>query len=212
MFTGIVEEIGSVASLTADRLNLRAAKVLEGTELGHSIAVNGVCLTVEAIDDAGFSAGIMAETLRRTNLGTLRPGDPVNLERALSFGGHLGGHLVQGHVDAVGSVESVTPEGAALLVRVKAPEDVMRYVVEKGFIAVDGISLTVVDRDAAGFRVSIVGFTRDHTLLGTRRAGESVNLEADIIAKYVAQLVSGAAGGGGITPEFLRDHGFFPGD
>ncbi len=212
MFTGIVEEIGSVASLTADRLNLRAAKVLEGTELGHSIAVNGVCLTVEAIDDAGFSAGIMAETLRRTNLGALRPGAPVNLERALSFGGHLGGHLVQGHVDAVGSVESVTPEGAALLVRVKAPEDVMRYVVEKGFIAVDGISLTVVDRDAAGFRVSIVGFTRDHTLLGTRRAGGSVNLEADIIAKYVAQLVSGAAGGGGITPEFLRDHGFFPGD
>jgi len=212
MFTGIVEEIGSVASLTADRLNLRAAKVLEGSELGHSIAVNGVCLTVEAIDDAGFSAGIMAETLRRTNLGVLRPGDPVNLERALSFGGHLGGHLVQGHVDATGSIESVITEGAARLVRVKAPESVMRYVVEKGFIAVDGISLTVVDRDAAGFRVSIVGFTRDHTLLGTRRAGESVNLEADIIAKYVEQLVGGATGGGGITPEFLRDHGFSAGD
>ena len=208
MFTGIVEEIGSVTSLTADRLNLRAAKVLERTEPGHSIDVNGVCLTVEAMDNSGFSAGIMAETLRRTNLGVLCPGDPVNLERALSFGDHLGGHLVQGHVDATGTIDSITTEGDARLVRVKAPASVMRYVVEKGFVAVDGISLTVVECDTAGFLVSIVGFTREHTRLGTWRAGESVNLEADIIAKYVERLVGGASGGGGITAEFLRDHGF----
>jgi len=211
MFTGIVEEIGSVASFSADRLSLRAARVLEGTELGHSIAVNGVCLTVDRADDAGFSIALMPETLKRTNLEALRPGDPVNLERALSFGGRLGGHLVQGHIDAVGSIESVTPEGDARLIRVRAPEDVMRYVVEKGFIAVDGISLTVVECDAAGFRVSVVGFTRDNTLLGTRRVGDLVNLEADIIAKYVAQIVGGAAGGG-ITPEFLREHGFSTGE
>jgi len=207
MFTGIIEEIGTVAAVRADRLTVSAARVLEGTEIGHSIAINGVCLTVEKLDATGFSVGVMAETLRRSNLGDLRPGDPLNLERGLSFGGHLGGHLVQGHVDATGRIARITPEGEARLLRVDAPKELMRYVVEKGFVAVDGISLTVVDRDPEGFRVSIVGFTREHTTLGTRRTGDSVNLEADIIAKYVAQLVSRDSGGG-ISREFLQDHGF----
>ncbi len=207
MFTGIIEEIGTVNTVSAERLAVRATLVLEGTKLGDSISVNGVCLTVTQIDAAGFSVGLMAETNRRSNLGELRPGDPLNLERALAFGGHLGGHLVQGHVDTTGRVAAVTPEGAATLLRIDAPAELMRYVAPKGFVSVDGISLTVVARDGSGFRVSIVGFTSEHTTLGTRRAGDSVNLEADIIAKYVAQLL-GQGDAGGISREFLQNHGF----
>ncbi|MBM3131929.1 MAG: riboflavin synthase [Chloroflexi bacterium] len=206
MFTGIVEEVGRVKSGGRGRLTISARKVLEGTKLGDSIAVNGACLTVVEMTDGAFSIEVMPETERRTSLGSLRPGDPVNLERALAVGARLGGHFVQGHVDGTGKVLSLAPEGSAVLMRVSAPPPVMRYIVEKGFIAVEGISLTVVHRDADSFTVSLVGFTREHTTLSAKRSGDPVNLEADIIAKYVEQLAN--PGKSGLTAEFLREHGF----
>ena len=206
MFTGIVEEIGRVQSMAPNRLVLTARRVLEGTRSGDSIAVNGVCLTVTRMDAGSFSVEIMPETLRRTSMGNLRPGDPVNLERALRVGDRLGGHFVQGHVDGIGRILALTPEQEALLMRVSAPAGIMRYVVEKGFIAVDGVSLTVIARDAGSFTVSLVGYTREHTNLGMKRTGDPVNLEADIIAKYVEQLTGSSRTG--VTAEFLREHGF----
>ena len=206
MFTGIVEEIGSVKSLQAGRLTIAADSVLKGTKLGDSINVNGACLTVTAISGNTFSIDIMPETLRRTNLGALRPGDAVNLERALPADGRFGGHFVQGHVDGTGKVSSVFPEGEALLVKIAAPPDIMRYMVEKGFIAVDGVSLTVTGCDAASFSVSLVAFTRQHTTLGHKKPGDVVNLEVDIIAKYVERLRG--EGKPGVSLEFLGKHGF----
>ena len=207
MFTGIVEEIGGVTSVGSGKLVVAAGQVLQGMALGQSIAVNGVCLTVTAFDAGSFSVDVMPETLSRTNLGLLAAGDKVNLERPLSLGGQLGGHLVQGHVDATGRLADVVREADALLFRFEAPPDVMRYVVEKGFIAVDGISLTVTSRDDASFQVSVVDFTRQHTVMGERRVGDQVNLEVDIIAKYVEQLVPGHRTSG-ITVDFLQEHGF----
>jgi len=148
----------------------------------------------------------MPETIKRTNLGLLRVGDKVNMERALALGERLGGHLVQGHIDDIGKVVSITWEGEAMVVRFEAPPEVMRYVVEKGFIAVDGISLTVIARDSNSFEVSIVDYTRRHTNMGDRRAGDTVNLEVDIIAKYVEVLGQGSTKG--ITTDFLKEHGF----
>jgi riboflavin synthase len=175
-------------------------------ESGQSIAVNGVCLTVTDFDAASFSVDIMPETLERTNLGLLSSGDGVNLERPLALSGRLSGHLVQGHIDTTGRVVSITSDGEAMLVRFEAPPAVMRYVVEKGFIAIDGISLTVVARDVGSFQVSVVDYTRQHTTLGSRRVGELVNLEVDIIAKYVERL--SVARPAGITVDFLQEHGF----
>ncbi len=206
MFTGIVEEVGRVVSAQPQRLVIGASTVLAGMEPGHSIAVNGVCLTVTDFNATSFAVDLMAETLERTNLGLLSSGDAVNLERALALGGWLGGHLVQGHVDATGRVASITWEGEAMLMRFDAPPEVMRYVVEKGFIALDGISLTVIARDVSSFQVSVVEYTRQHTILGNRRVGDLVNLEADIIAKYVEQL--NVARSTGITVDFLEEHGF----
>ncbi|MBI2860851.1 MAG: riboflavin synthase [Chloroflexi bacterium] len=206
MFTGIVQEVGEVASTGAGRLVVRAGDVLRGITLGASVAVNGVCLTVISFDRASFSVEVMAETLRRTNLGRLRPGDAVNLERAMALGGEMGGHLVQGHIDDTGRIASISREGEARLIRIESPPEVMRYIVIKGFIAVDGISLTVVTRDAASFTVSIVGFTGEHTTLVRKGVGDPVNLEADIIAKYVEQFSQTRSGG--ISPDFLREHGF----
>ncbi len=206
MFTGIVEEIGVVKSMSEGQLTISAQKVLEGTKLGDSINVNGACLTVNKFDGSSFSVDVMAETLRRTNLGLLRLGDQVNLERPLGLGERMGGHLVQGHVDATGKVVSLVPEDEALLVRYAAPEAVMRYIVEKGFIAIDGVSLTVIDFDSTSFRVSLVAYTREHTILGSKRVGDLVNLEVDIIAKYVERLLG--KGGRGITMDFLAEHGF----
>lgn len=207
MFTGIVEELGRVKSAASGRLAVAARTVLEGTKLGDSISVNGACLTVTAIQPGGFTVDVMSETLRRTNLGSLLPGDMVNLERAMALGGRLGGHLVQGHVDGAGKLLSLTPEGQAVIARISAPVEIMRYVVEKGFICVDGVSLTVVERDASSFSVSLVGYTFQHTNLGRRRPGDSVNLEVDIIAKYVEQHLS-ARGGAGVTADLLAQHGF----
>ncbi len=206
MFTGIVEEVGTVRSRRRERLTVGAGVVLEGTGLGDSLAVNGACLTVIEMDGDSFTVEVMPETLRRTNLGGLRNGDGVNLERALSLGGRLGGHLVQGHVDGTGAVLSVTAEEGALLFRVSAPREVMIYIVRKGFIAVDGISLTVVEGDASSFTVSLVGYTRGHTNLAGRKPGDVVNLEADIMAKYVERLTGPKSGG--ITLDFLAKHGF----
>ncbi len=209
MFTGITEEIGKIVSSRPGRLAVAAELVLDGLEPGDSVDVNGVCLTVTERDATGFSADVMPETLRRTNLGGLRTGDGVNLERALAFGGRLGAHLVQGPIDGLGRLAATTPDGDAVIVRFDAPPEVMRYVVEKGFIAVDGISLTIVGRGAASLEASVVGFTRQRTTLGAKRPGDAVNLEVDIIAKYVAALAGASTSG--ISSDFLREHGFVVG-
>ena len=188
---------------------ISATRVLEGMELGGSIAVNGACLTVTDFEANSFSIDVMPETLKRTNLGLLKAGDNVNLERPLTLGGQLGGHLVQGHVDDIGKVVSIIPDGEALLIRFEAPAEIMRFTVPKGFIAVDGISLTITDKDTGSFRVSIVEYTRQHTTLGSRKTGDLVNLEADIIAKYVEQLTQPQSTG--ITYDFLEEHGFLVG-
>ncbi len=209
MFTGIVAEVGRVTSTQSGKLAVSASEVLRGMELGGSIAVNGVCLTVTSFDTGSFSVDIMLETLRRTNLGLLSARGEVNLERPLTLQKPLGGHLVQGHVDDVGRISAITRQDEATLIRFDAPPEVMRYVVEKGFIAVDGISLTVVAKDAGSFRVSVVDFTRQHTTLGSRRVGDQVNLEVDIIAKYVEQFSQ--PGRSGISVGFLQQHGFLVG-
>ena len=206
MFTGIVEEVGRVIPAQSGKLVISASGVLRGIELGGSIAVNGVCLTITSFSTSSFSVDIMPETLERTNLGLLSAGDEVNLERPLTLEKPLGGHLVQGHVEATGKVTSVMREGEAMLFRFEAPHEVMRYVVEKGFIAVDGVSLTVEAKDASSFQVSVVDFTWKHTILGSRRVGDLVNLEVDIIAKYVEQLSQPRRSG--ITASFLQEHGF----
>lgn len=206
MFTGIIEEIGIVKSAQSGKLTIAAKTTLEGTKLGDSIAVNGACLTVTALDKEAFSIDVMPETLRRSNLGLLRPGDGVNLERGLAVGQRMGGHFVQGHIDGTGRIISLTPEEGAVLMRVAAPADIMGYVVEKGFIAIDGVSLTIISRDATSLTVSLVAYTRDNTILGQRKPGDVVNIEVDVLAKYVEQLIKGRKSG--ITPEFLAEHGF----
>ncbi|HXZ29744.1 MAG TPA: riboflavin synthase [Dehalococcoidia bacterium] len=206
MFTGIVEEIGVVKETSQDRLTFEAHKVLEGTKMGDSIAVNGVCLTVVSLGDDGFSVNIMPETLSRTNLGILHYNDRVNLERALLLGGRLGGHLVLGHVDDTGEVLDVSSEEAARIMKVSASAGLMRYMVDKGFIAVDGVSLTIVNVDDSSFVVSLVAYTMENTTLGRKRPGDTVNLEADIIAKYVENLKEGKVQS--LDIKFLREYGF----
>jgi riboflavin synthase len=193
VFTGIVEEVGTVAAVREGGLVVRAPGVLADTRTGDSICINGVCLTITAIEGDTFAVDTVPETLRRSNLGDLRAGDPVNLERALLPGTRMGGHFVQGHVEGTGTLVEQRPDGDAWLLRIAAPPALMRYVVEKGFIAVDGISLTVVARDDEGFTVTIIPYTRAHTNLGTRRIGDRVNLETDILAKYVEQLLASRA-------------------
>lgn len=206
MFTGIIEEIGVVKEAGQNHLALEADKVLEGTGVGDSIAVNGVCLTVVSLSDHGFSVDAMSETLRCTNLGRLRYRDEANLERALALGGRLGGHLVLGHVDDTGVVVDVSRGESARLMRISAPARLMPYIVSKGFIAVDGVSLTVADFDDVSFVVSLVAYTEEHTTLGRRMPGDSVNLEADIMAKYVQRL--NERGPRALDFEFLKELGF----
>ncbi len=190
MFAGIVEEVGRVVEAKPDRLVIQTVAVLEGTRVGDSVNINGACLTAVEVANNRFTVDVTPETLRRTNLGLLKPGDAVDLERALSVADRIGGHIVQGHVEATGKVISVKPDGDSLVMRFQAPTQVMRYVVSKGFIAVDGISLTVVDRDSSSFSVSVIPYTRDHTVLGDRQAGDQVNLETDIVARYVEQFIN----------------------
>jgi riboflavin synthase len=191
MFTGIVEELGTVEMVErlsdAVRLTVRAATVLEDTALGDSISVNGCCLTVSQRTDATWTADVMAETLAKTGLGTLVAGDHVNLERAASVGSRLGGHLVQGHVDAVGHIVRRQPGEHWDVVTVSMPRELAPYVVDKGSITVDGVSLTVVDALTDGFTVSLIPETLRRTTLGFRGAGDAVNLEVDVIGKYVAR-------------------------
>ena len=193
MFTGIVEELGTVAAVEdqgdAVRLSVRAATALDGTHLGDSIAVNGCCLTVTDLGDGTWSADVMAETLDKTSLAGSRPGDPVNLERAVTVDKRLGGHIVQGHVDGVGTVTSRTPSEHWELVEVTMPADLGRYLVDKGSITVDGVSLTVVETSGDRFTVSLIPETLARTTLGHRAVGDRVNLEADIIAKHVEKLL-----------------------
>ncbi len=209
MFTGIVEEIGTVKETSRDRLAFEAHKVLGEIKVGDSIAVNGACLTVVSLENDGFSVNVIPETLRCTNLGRLRYGDQVNLERALVFGGRLGGHLVLGHVDDIGEVMDLISEEAAHIMRISAPAKLMSYLVNKGFIAVDGVSLTIVELDDFSFVVSLVAYTMEHTTLGRKRPSDIVNLEADIIAKYVESLEERKRQG--LTFQFLSEHGFVGG-
>jgi riboflavin synthase len=206
MFTGIVEEIGIVKETGRDRLTFEAYKALEGTKAGDSIAVNGVCLTVVSLEDYGFSVNVMPETLRCTNLGGLHYDDQVNLERALAFDGRVGGHFVLGHVDDTGEVMDVTSEEAARIMRISMPAKLTPYIVDKGFIAVDGVSLTIVDLDDFSLVVSLVAYTMEHTTLGEKRPGDIVNLEADVIAKYVENLKERKRQQ--LNFEFLREYGF----
>jgi riboflavin synthase len=206
MFTGIVEETGIVKEISPGRLTVGAKKVIEGTESGDSIAINGACLTITSIEKDNFSVDIMPETFRRTNLGRLHYGDLVNLERAMSAEGRFGGHFVQGHVDDVGKVISLQSEEDALIARVSAPAHLMPYMVNKGFIAVDGVSLTVVDCDDFSFYVSLVTYTRKNTTLDNLKRGDTVNIEVDIIAKYVERLKQ--SDNRGVTFDFLEEHGF----
>ncbi len=190
MFTGIIEELGTVREARDGKMIFNAKKVLWGTNLGDSIAINGVDLTCAYLEEDGFHANVMPETYRRSNLADLKPGDVVNLERAMTLAQRIGGHLVRGVVEATGTLESLTPEEGAIIARYRAPPEILRYVVVKGPITVDGASLTVIDKTADTFAVSLVEYTQQHTNLARRRPGDRINLESDIIARYVAELLS----------------------
>jgi riboflavin synthase len=185
MFTGIVEELGRLESLRAGRLRIAATRVVDGVQIGESIAVNGCCLTVVASGVDWWEADVSDETISRTSLASLNDGDGVNLERAVRASDRLGGHIVQGHVDGVGEVVEPVPD-----LRIRVPPGLLRYLVEKGSVTVDGVSLTIVEPLADGFTVAIIPHTADVTTLGTKRPGDLVNLEVDVMAKYVERLVS----------------------
>lgn len=213
MFTGIVEEIGTIESVSRGTasyiLKIRADKVLGGTVEGDSIAVNGLCLTATSIENGSFTADVMPESLRRSSLAALKKGDSVNLERALSLSSRLGGHIVTGHIDGVGTIVKYKNEGNAVWITISAPESIMHYIVEKGSIAIDGVSLTVAAVGADWFKVSIIPHTGAKTILLQKREGDRVNLENDIIGKYIEKLCAPSTkAGGGITAEFLAENGF----
>ncbi|TPF78813.1 MULTISPECIES: riboflavin synthase [unclassified Bifidobacterium] len=224
MFTGIVEDLGTVVRLDrgADFAHLTVDSpvvVTDRTAIGESIAVNGVCLTVTAVHGTAFTADVMHETLRRSSLGTLRRGDHVAVERAMPADGRFSGHIVSGHIDGTGVVESITPDGIATVYTIRAPYELMRFIAEKGSIAVEGISLTVTTVTETAFGVSLIPHTASHTVLVERGVGDIVNLETDPIAKYVNRLLAlpsrdgdadkgGSGGSGAITENFLAEHGF----
>ncbi len=216
MFTGIVEELGKLESLEmkadSGTITIAADKVLENTQLGDSIAVNGACLTAREFGNGTFSADVMPETLRKTNLGKLKRGSPVNLERALTLSARLGGHLMLGHVDATGRIISIQPEGNAVLYTLSAPEDIRRYLLAQGSVGVDGISLTIARLQEDSFSVSLIPHTLKVTTLGQYGVGYEVNLEADVVGKYVEKIVKGGLPGGqgegGLTIEKLAEGGF----
>jgi riboflavin synthase len=194
MFTGIVEELGTVRDAAGHRLTVGCRAVLADTTVGSSIAVNGVCLTVVERTESSLAFDVTDETLDRSSLGRMRPGDGVNLERPVSLAARLGGHLVQGHVDGVGTVVSSEPDGSdGLVLRIEVPASVRRYVVEKGSLAVDGVSLTVAAVHDDGVSIAVIPHTREVTTLGSVREGDPVNLEADLLAKYVERLIERAS-------------------
>ena len=216
MFTGIIEETGTVRSVSmhgvSGKIHIGAEFVLEGTQLGDSIAVNGVCLTVTSMTSDGFTADVMAETFRRSNLGSLVTGDVVNLERAMAADGRFGGHIVSGHIDGTGTVSSMRHEGNAVWVEIRTSDDILSLIIEKGSVAIDGISLTVAEVGRDSFSVSVIPHTGANTTLLQKRVGNVVNLENDMIGKYVRRFMDAGAGMSAgksrITEDFLRDNGF----
>lgn len=217
MFTGIIEEVGHIKAIQMGakscRLEVEAQHVMEGTALGDSIATNGVCLTVTALTDHGFTADVMPETMRRTTLGELKPGSEVNLERALQLQTRLGGHLVSGHVDGTGRITDLRQDDNAIWMTIECESRLLRYIIEKGSITIQGISLTVAKVDAHSFAVSLIPHTQAVTNLHQARVGDRVNLENDIIAKYVERLL-GFGQADTLSPQDerllakLRDNGF----
>jgi riboflavin synthase len=217
MFTGIIEELGKVRSVSlsgsSGKISIQAKKVLENTRIGDSIAVNGVCLTVVTMSPDGFTADIMAETVRRSSLGRCNPGDLVNLERAMAADGRFGGHIVAGHIDGTGTISSLKKEENAVWVTISAPPGILKYIIEKGSIAIDGISLTVAYVDDACFKVSVIPHTAEETTLLKKSPGDIVNLENDPVGKYVEKLLLFDPGkkdetSAGLTMDMLRDYGF----
>lgn len=216
IFTGIIEELGVVKSIaingTSGCITIKAQKVLEGTQLGDSIAVNGTCLTVTSINSDGFSADVMAETVRRTSLSQVGKGDMVNLERAMILNGRFGGHIVSGHIDGTGTITKYTKEENAIWVTIKAPEEILDLIVEKGSICIDGISLTVATVSDRDFQVSIIPHTAKETTLIHKKVGSLVNLENDIVGKYIKKLMENkqeeqAKKASGLTMEMLEEYG-----
>ena len=216
MFTGIIEELGTVERVTRGRVSaviaIRAEHILSDLKIGDSVAVNGVCLTATGLTGHGFTADVMHETLDRSALAGLGPGSPVNLERAMAANGRFGGHIVAGHVDGVGTIAAIEQDDNAIWFTITAPAQVLRYVVEKGSIAIDGISLTVARVETDRFAVSVIPHTAAVTLLGLRRTGDRVNLESDLVGKYVERLLRPAPEEkqqeSKLTMEFLSQHGF----
>ncbi len=216
MFTGIIEELGIIKSLqisgNSGQICIYAKKVLEGTKIGDSIAVNGICLTVTSLENDGFTADVMAETVRRSSLGKAKTGIKVNLERALAADGRFGGHIVSGHIDGTGTIRSFRREENAVWVFVAADQKLMEGIVEKGSICMDGISLTVAAVEDTGFSVSVIPHTGEETTLLTKKTGDLVNLETDIIGKYVKRLMEfnkkeENPASSGMTMEFLKEYG-----
>ena len=193
MFTGIIEEVGTLSSIrhgsNSSVLTIHASKVLERTQIGDSIAVNGTCLTVTGMSGNSFDADVMAETLRRTNLGDLTPGSPLNLERALALNSRLGGHIVSGHIDGTGTLSSFKKEDVATIVTIETSPNLLRYMLVKGSIAIDGVSLTITDVTDSTFSVSLIPHTGQKTILLMKKVGDTVNLETDVIGKYVEKLL-----------------------
>lgn len=215
MFTGLVEEIGRVQSVVKSarsaRITIRAVKVLEDAKPGDSISTNGVCLTVTEFTSGSFSVDVMAETMRRSNLYSLSPGDEVNLERALRLGDRLGGHMVSGHIDGIGKITNYEKEDNAVWVTIETSPEILRYIVQKGSIAIDGISLTVAYVDDTKFKVSVIPHTRDITTLLRKKAGDVVNLECDMVGKYIEKLLQSkeqAPVKRSLDMNFLSEHGF----
>ena len=215
MFTGIIEETGRIRQISRGsksvKLNIEASLVLEDSKVGDSISTNGICLTVVEMDNRSFTVDVMAETLRRSSLNNMTTGSRVNLERALRLSDRLGGHLLSGHVDGLGVIRDITTEDIARVIRVDATPELLRYIVPKGSIAIDGVSLTVVDVDEKSFSVSIIPHTATVTTLLGKQPGDAVNLETDMIAKYVEKLLKKSPSEHGkedINMEFLHQHGF----
>ncbi|MDP4290375.1 MAG: riboflavin synthase [Bacteroidota bacterium] len=219
MFTGIIEEIGNLKSIrhghNAAMLEIKAAKVLTGTRIGDSISVNGVCLTVTSLGPASFIADAMPETLHRSNLGALHAGNPLNLERALRLGDRFGGHIVSGHIDGTGTILNFKEDENAIWITIEAQPSILRYIVEKGSIAIDGISLTVANVEDNIFKVSIIPHTRNETTLCGKASGSKVNLECDIVAKYIERFSgfdkqsSAESASAKLSMSFLKENGFF---
>ena len=211
MFTGIIEEVGTFGGLSGGNITIGAKMVQSDAHIGDSIAVNGICLTVTSFDAHGFRAAVMPETIRRTSLAGLAHGAKLNLERALLPTTRLGGHFVSGHIDGVGEIAEMRAEGNAILMTISADTEILRGIVEKGSVALDGISLTVACVTAADFTVSLIPHTRTVTNLGAKRVGSPLNIETDILGKYALKLLGGenaATRGAGLTRDFLLQHGF----